>query len=69
MKCQIPFTGKNKKNIINLSSAENAQRVVKVNKCLCHTIVIINQKYFFVVSKRILYNMGDQVPNIYCKQF
>ena len=30
MKCQIPFTGKNKKNIINLSSAENAQRVVKV---------------------------------------
>ena len=29
MKCQIPFTGKNKKNI-NLSSAENAQRVVKV---------------------------------------
>ena len=32
MKCQIPFTGKNKKNIINLSSAENAQRVVKVKR-------------------------------------
>ena len=32
MKCQILFSGKNKKNIINLSSAENAQRVVKVNK-------------------------------------
>ena len=31
MKCQILFFGKNKKNIINLSSAENAQRVVKVN--------------------------------------
>ena len=30
MKCQILFTEKNKKNIINLSSAENAQRVVKV---------------------------------------
>ena len=30
MKCQILFFGKNKKNIINLSSAENAQRVVKV---------------------------------------
>ena len=30
MKCQILFTGKNKKNIINLSSAEYAQRVVKV---------------------------------------
>ena len=31
MKCQILFSGKNKKNNINLSSAENAQRVVKVN--------------------------------------
>ena len=31
MKCQILFSGKSKKNIINLSSAENAQRVVKVN--------------------------------------
>ena len=30
MKCQILFFWKNKKNIINLSSAENAQRVVKV---------------------------------------
>ena len=30
MKCQILFSGKNKKNIINLSSAENDQRVVKV---------------------------------------
>ena len=30
MKCQILFFLKNKKNIINLSSAENAQRVVKV---------------------------------------
>ena len=34
MKCQILFSGKKKKkkkNIINLSSAELAQRVVKVN--------------------------------------
>ena len=31
MKCQILFFGKNKKKIINLSSAENVQRVVKVN--------------------------------------
>ena len=30
MKCQILFSWKIKKNIINLSSAENAQRVVKV---------------------------------------
>ena len=30
MKCQILFSGKNKKNIINLPSAELDQRVVKV---------------------------------------
>ena len=47
MKCQILFFlffffffGKNKKNIINFSSAENAQRVVKV-------------KYLFVVFMRL----------------
>ena len=31
MKCQILFSGKNKKSITNLVSAELAQRVVKVN--------------------------------------
>ena len=31
MKCQNLFTGNNKKNTINLSSAELALRVVKVN--------------------------------------
>ena len=30
MKCQILFSGKNKKNFIDLSSAENAQRVLKI---------------------------------------
>ena len=35
MKCLILFSGKNNKNIINLSSAENAQRVVKVNHFPC----------------------------------
>ena len=30
MKCQIQFSGKNEKNVINFSSAELAQRVVKV---------------------------------------
>ena len=30
MKCQILFSGKNKKNIVNLLSAEFAQRVVQV---------------------------------------
>ena len=32
MKYQILFSGKNKKNAISLSSAELAQRVVKVNE-------------------------------------
>ena len=40
MKCQILFPGKNKKNIINLSSAENAQRVVKVKEIGDETSVI-----------------------------
>ena len=39
MKCQILFSGKNKKNIINLSSAENAQRVVKVKLPISRTNV------------------------------
>ena len=34
MKCQILFSGKNKKNNIILLSAENAQRVVKVKALL-----------------------------------
>ena len=34
MKCQILFSGKNKKSIICLSSAEVAQRVVKVRASL-----------------------------------
>ena len=33
MKSQLSFSGKNKKNVMNLSSAESAQRVVKVNIC------------------------------------
>ena len=37
MKCHILFSGKNKKNIINLSSAENAQRVVKVKEVLVYS--------------------------------
>ena len=34
MKCQILFSGKNKKNVVNLSPAELAQRVVKVKLIL-----------------------------------
>ena len=35
MKSQILFSMKNKKNIINLSSAESAHSVVSVNYTLC----------------------------------
>ena len=45
MKCRILFSGKNKKNIINLSSAENAQRVVKVK-------VIHYKAFFFIIFWR-----------------
>ena len=34
MKCQILFSGKNKKHVINLSSAEITQNVVKANQGL-----------------------------------
>ena len=45
MKCQILFSGKNKKNIINLSSAENAQRVVKVKvSCIKRTLIEVYYK-------------------------
>ena len=36
MECQSQFSGKNKKNIINLSSAELDQRVVKVKHVWVH---------------------------------
>ena len=41
MKCQILFLLKNKKNIINLSSAENAQRVIKVKWQTVQTMIRI----------------------------
>ena len=50
MKCQILFSGKNKKNIINLSSAENAQRVVKVKIVLhLHVLWLWYFKHVFVM--------------------
>ena len=53
MKYQILFYGENKKNIINLSSAELAQRVIKVNevcnKSNCMSDVI-HQSFSSLVS-------------------
>ena len=46
MKCQILFSGKNKKNIINVSSAENAQRVVKIKiRLFTKVICVVSDKY------------------------
>ena len=47
MKCQILFTGKNKKNIINLSSAENAQRVV--NGYLGRVVSFPGYPYIYII--------------------
>ena len=39
MKCQSLFSGKHKRNIINLLSAEFAQRMIKVNVLLVVYII------------------------------
>ena len=41
MNCQILFSGENKKNIIKVSSAEFAQRVVKVLETICMKFQIL----------------------------
>ena len=46
MKCQILFPGKYKKNIMHLSSAEFAQRVVKIKAMTC--IWVFNPLGFFL---------------------
>ena len=56
MKCLILFAGKNKKNIINLSSAENAKRVVKVKfmlqgVCVAAKYLVANIRTLHDVSK------------------
>ena len=68
MKCQILFSGKNKENIINMSSADFAERVVNVTKIIstmtrvlwnyakpikCH-MVFYNLVRVFAVSKDII---------------
>ena len=47
MKCQILFSGKSKKTIINLSSAELAQRVVKVDKLKFRLAPVSSDETFF----------------------
>ena len=45
MKCQILFSGKNKKKFISLLSAEFAQRDVKVNGFHHKEMTLLNMKY------------------------
>ena len=58
MKCQILFSRKNKKNIISLPSAKNAQRVVKVNTVL---LFIENS---MIQSMFVLFNLYLAVDSI-----
>ena len=53
LKCQILFSGKNKKNIINLSSAENAQKVVKVKVPV--TAAADNILFFFFFARQVIH--------------
>ena len=48
MKCQILFSRKNKKNIISLPSAKNAQRVVKVKHTHKHIIALEKKGYIYI---------------------
>ena len=52
LKCQILFSGKNKKRVISLSSAELAQRVVKLNNSRWHIKIFsyVTQKIGFGIS-------------------
>ena len=69
MKCQILFSGKNKKNIINLSSAENAQRVVKVNHVM-HKRCLHGQAFdiFFLEEARTA-SEGAKMATSYITSF
>ena len=79
MKCQILFSGKNKKNIINLSSAENAQRVVKINitksfyafgRGACHNCdlsFISPFLYHFQIEKELSVNRSELSSTIRAK--
>ena len=79
MKFQILFSGKNKKIITNLSSAELAQRVVKVNypdaDFLVHYMITFKiqlpweerkkERDKETITKTYLYNFDPLKPHVY----
>ena len=62
MKYQILFSGKNKENITNLSSAELAQRMVKVKTCHEKTRVVISLQSL-LKEKYLQYNLNGSNPD------
>ena len=64
MQCQILFSAKNKKNNINLSSAENAQRMVKVNMKILylhsHSLIKAYIVHFIIESSVTVDNIDKQ---------
>ena len=68
MKCQILFSGKNKKNNIILSSAENAQRVVKVKMPATKTADNILIFFFFFFFFHFFFFSKKRWLHISCPQ-
>ena len=63
MKCQILFSRKNKKNIISLPSAKNAQRVVKVKlRPLQHKrILFLHSQYWLFLKEKKSQVIGSKM--------
>ena len=69
MKCQILFSGKNKKNVTNLSSADLAQRVVKVNTFwsteeIISVVFVRNFFTFFFFSDKLTFTNSSNTDPI-----
>ena len=67
MKCQILFSGKNKKKITNLPSAELAQRVTKCNEM--HLFPYFAITYLSSVDKRQVLCVFFQCPTFFYFRF
>ena len=61
MKCQSLSSGKNKKNIVNLPSAEFAHRMVKVKETLAYYFILRSFVCFLIIFK------FDRTPTVLFK--